>query len=569
MTSCNFNPYTNILDLPKILNVEVGDYFIIEKPEIKLYKIDYDSIFFPVSQVTGLYDKMIDLISRLKSTEARAQINEKINNELSKLCNLRISLDPTNPTPNTNIIGSEFLYVHPYKGNSVTLYNTFINRWEKFIFTDTIKVPLGNILKDRCYDVYLFKTDKGFGVDLFEWENSTIGRSKFNRTYVNEVPVDPLNKTRRLIGCIKASGNGISEQSFYGAAGGGFHCKQYVWNAQNRIPVTCTSFYKDEPTIINGRTVTSLNVKGLADNRSDMNSWHRLGSDIDNALYPGNGLNNKFSFIVGDYTDLSHFCQARYLLADPLWKASNPEPTFYTPTKTVVPVAPVFNTYIGVSINRDSNLQPKQILKNNYDEYEFLDEEEGENSHGIPSEIRNSFIDSSVGLLPDTYDIYMQEEEDIYSPYYKYTNLPQYARRTQQNYFRPLAAASYPQSFLRKVIEPGAHFIQLFTKTKDYVLYWDFYNQVRPDGSQVEDVVYVKLDLDSRTTINTYISATNSITYINRDFYIAMRGITDKNILYDIERNFNQSVEYYYPKQFNIPAPPQRNFTGYTVQLSM
>jgi hypothetical protein len=210
--------------------------------------------------------------------------------------NIRISLDSNNPVVTSDIKNATTLYVHPYKGSSVSIYNTQLSKWVRYTFTKT-SASLSNLTSDAIYDVYLEYTNSNFLVSFDPWPSSAVGSAPPTRTYLNGIPVKSSNYAQRFIGCIRTTVIGQSEQSFGGVVAGGASPKQLVWNAQNRVPVTVRNF--DNGT---------WSVQSPANGNT---GWLRV-----NQTGPGNGTNNRLTFITGEQTvvDISssiHFQMSR------------------------------------------------------------------------------------------------------------------------------------------------------------------------------------------------------------------------------------------------------------------
>jgi hypothetical protein len=199
--------------------------------------------------------------------------------------NIRISLDPSTPVVTSDIKNATVLYVHPYKGNTVSIYNTQLSKWLTYTLNAPIAASLSTLTADITYDVFLGYVNGNFSVTFDPWPVNNIGSQPPARTYVNGIAVKSNDASRRLIGCIRATATGQSEQSFGGVAAGGTSPKQFVWNAQNRLPVAVRSFD-------NG----AWSVQSPAGPPYNT-GWLRV-----NSTGPGFGNNNRFTFITGEQT---------------------------------------------------------------------------------------------------------------------------------------------------------------------------------------------------------------------------------------------------------------------------
>ena len=214
------------------------------------------------------------------------------------LCGLRMSLDPTTPTPTTNRTGTggATLYLHPYKGNVFTLYNTFTNKWDLYHLSSALNISLAGLAADTNFDVYLYNAgtfvSPVLALELIAWPtlSNLAGGVAPTRAYQDNVIVKLGTPSRRFIGCVRTTGNiGQSEQSFALYANGGGHAKQFVWNAQCNVLVTSSGFDREQYNIIIPGAIPPLAAGDTGFKRV-------------NAATASQGKNNRFSFIVGDVT---------------------------------------------------------------------------------------------------------------------------------------------------------------------------------------------------------------------------------------------------------------------------
>lgn len=208
------------------------------------------------------------------------------------LCGLRLSFDPTTPVPTTNRIGSNAnrLYIHPYKGNVFSLYNTSLNKWNSFHLNGVLNAPLAGLAADTNYDVYLYQSGTTFNIEFIAWTNNGPGEIPPTRAFQDNVTVRLGDKSKRFMGCLRTTGTpGQSEQSFVGFNNGGFHAKQYLWNNQSQVAVTSSGFDVQEYTATGPGPIPPLLAGDTGFRRANPSSVN-------------NGRNNRFSFIIGDTT---------------------------------------------------------------------------------------------------------------------------------------------------------------------------------------------------------------------------------------------------------------------------
>lgn len=203
---------------------------------------------------------------------------------------IRLSYSSTTAAPISDIKNATTLYIHPYKGNTITLYNISTNKWDLYPISGINTSSLSTLLGNTNYDIYLFAQNGTFNVEYVAWPSSVAGDPAPARSYIDGVPVKPGEYNKRLIGCLRTTSAGQSEQSFGNNIEGGALPKQFLWNAQNQVPVSCYSFENGQ-YIVNGGS-------------GGWTGWRRV-----NQGGPGAGFNNRFSFIIGDNVPVNMIAQ--------------------------------------------------------------------------------------------------------------------------------------------------------------------------------------------------------------------------------------------------------------------
>lgn len=251
------------------------------------------------------------------------------------LIGIRLSLDPTTAAPTSDIKNASMLYVHPYKGNIVTLWNPSTTKWDVYQISSTLSFPLNCPNANRNYDIYLYRENDQFKVEFVEWAGGAAGSEPGSglpsRAYRDGTAVKVNEPQKRLVGCLRTTGINQSEQSFGTIDFGGSHPKQFLWNAQNIIPVSVQNFdsgswsYPDAGWTITtpaGRRPGSTNPLdllyyasrdangygvGLPHPFVESNKWYRTHQQANNNP---DGRNNRFSFIIGEPSQVDLHYQA-------------------------------------------------------------------------------------------------------------------------------------------------------------------------------------------------------------------------------------------------------------------
>lgn len=89
------------------------------------------------------------------------------------ICQARITLASNNPVPAADVIGATILYVTPYAGNRMSVYDG-VDTWNIRTFTETA-VPLGTLVNAQAYDVFAYEDSVGaIAFELAEWANAVV-----------------------------------------------------------------------------------------------------------------------------------------------------------------------------------------------------------------------------------------------------------------------------------------------------------------------------------------------------------------------------------------------------------
>jgi hypothetical protein len=240
-------------------------------------------------------------------------ITDTIVNGFPNTADLRISLISNEPVPSESVTATTgpnpmSLYVHKYRGDKVSLYDKDLKRWKTYTLSGApISQALVSQSEDAAplpggknYDVYLSNVEETFEVTFEAWSNSNVGQGPTNRSYIDGVCVHANDSGKRLIGCIRTTDNGKSEQTFGGIDAGGAPIKQFVWNAQNQVPVTFACWEKESYEV--GPEVSWRPVNGNENFRFSFIAGDRQYVDIVGQIYALSGHEAYTSFVIDSTT---------------------------------------------------------------------------------------------------------------------------------------------------------------------------------------------------------------------------------------------------------------------------
>ena len=136
----------------------------------------------------------------------------------------RLSLDSSDPAPTDDQTAATTLYLLPYKGEYVNLYDG-ASTWQEFTLGSSgisIAIPATT---DTNYDVFVYDSS-GLTLELVAWSNDTTRATAL--TVVDGVYVKDGETTKRYAGTIRTTdSSGECEDSL---------AKRFVWNYYNRLP---------------------------------------------------------------------------------------------------------------------------------------------------------------------------------------------------------------------------------------------------------------------------------------------------------------------------------------------
>jgi len=229
---------------------------------------------------------------------------------IQTLMNIRMSLSPTQPITTTDIT-STTLYIHPYNGDAITLWNPSINSWEVKQFPTTLSFNLalvGAQTPNRNYDIYLYWDTPSltYKIECIPWTDQTLGVLPPQLGVQDGILVKPGESNKRLIGCVRTTEStsplGQTTVSFgKTAAFGGSYPKLFLWNLYNQQPASFSILE------------TGVDVGGL-------NAWEStLNGDNAGGVGPaGNGPFEPFGNVIpstGQYGNKVEFITRQPIIA--------------------------------------------------------------------------------------------------------------------------------------------------------------------------------------------------------------------------------------------------------------
>lgn len=152
-----------------------------------------------------------------------ANLTNAVSSAVKSVMNMRLSLSGASPVPNESQSGTN-LFLHPYRGNDVALFNPVVQRWQLFQINTVKSFALADLALpnvERNYDVYLYNagtvTSPDLRLDLVVWPQDRTPPERGSR---DGVLMKAGDLSRRLVGVIRVLSDRSSRISLGGVITG-------------------------------------------------------------------------------------------------------------------------------------------------------------------------------------------------------------------------------------------------------------------------------------------------------------------------------------------------------------
>jgi hypothetical protein len=145
-----------------------------------------------------------------------------------KINNFRLTLTPNVPVTTSDVTGASTLYLTPYNGNQIALYNG--TTWE-LLTTAQVSLALSGLTSGRPYDVFAWNNAGTVTLETLVWTNDTTRATAL--AYQDGVLVRSGSTTRRYLGTFYSTGTTTTEDSA---------ANRYLWNYYHRAKRPMTVF---------------------------------------------------------------------------------------------------------------------------------------------------------------------------------------------------------------------------------------------------------------------------------------------------------------------------------------
>lgn len=187
----------------------------------------------------------------------------------------RLSPSSTLAVPTSDSASVSTLYLHPYQGNRVALYDTTNSRWYLAHMIAAVSKALSGLTSSRPYDVFLYNNAGTLTLEFAAWSSATARATAL--TTQDGVLVKSGDASRRYVGTFYATS--ATTTAWLVAGSTSVSAKAFIWNYYNRLPI-----YPHVREDTNSWVYTSASWRSMnsaADNRIEVvigvqEDWHRV-----------------------------------------------------------------------------------------------------------------------------------------------------------------------------------------------------------------------------------------------------------------------------------------------------
>lgn len=145
----------------------------------------------------------------------------------------RLSPSSSVPVATANVTTVSTLYLQPYKGNRVALYNTTDSCWEIHHMSGAVSKALSSLTSGRPYDVFLYDNSGTLTLEFVAWSSGTLRSTAL--TTQNGAYVKSGDASRRYVGTFYTTASNATTWIVDG--GSSASVKLFIWNYYNRVDV--------------------------------------------------------------------------------------------------------------------------------------------------------------------------------------------------------------------------------------------------------------------------------------------------------------------------------------------
>lgn len=145
-----------------------------------------------------------------------------ISSTINDICDFRLTLTSVTPVTTADVLAATTLYVTPYKGSRVALYDG--SGWAIYSASE-LSLALGSDAANTNYDVFAYVSAGAVAIERLAWSSATVRATAL--AMQDGVLVKGGNATRRYLGTYRTTAViGQTEDS---------NAKRFVWNFMHRV----------------------------------------------------------------------------------------------------------------------------------------------------------------------------------------------------------------------------------------------------------------------------------------------------------------------------------------------
>lgn len=157
------------------------------------------------------------------------------------ICDFRLTLTSATPVMTVDTTGTT-LYMTPFNGNRIALYNTTESVWDVLASAE-LSLALSGLTAGKNYDVFAYNNSGAVAFEILVWTNDTTRATAI--VFQDGVPCKSGALTRRLVGTFRALSATQIEWKLGGTGAGGVAASLGLWHANPKVRVPVKGMIRD------------------------------------------------------------------------------------------------------------------------------------------------------------------------------------------------------------------------------------------------------------------------------------------------------------------------------------
>lgn len=157
------------------------------------------------------------------------------------ICDFRLTLTSATPVMTADTTGTT-LYMTPFKGNRIALYNTTESVWDVLASAE-LSLALSGLTAGKNYDVFAYNNSGAVAFEILVWTNDTTRATAI--VFQDGVACKSGDLSRRLVGSFRALSATQIEWKLGGTGAGGVAASLGLWHANPKVRVPVKGIIRD------------------------------------------------------------------------------------------------------------------------------------------------------------------------------------------------------------------------------------------------------------------------------------------------------------------------------------